>query len=81
MFLLKCLDDTNCRIIYRVCSINICDFRDGQRHDIWLSLQKIKLGRLHLAITVTENNEKVHFSSIKEKSAKFGHTVIYIPGN
>ncbi|KAM7495353.1 hypothetical protein LguiB_029962 [Lonicera macranthoides] len=41
-----------------VCSMNICNFRDGQRHDIWLSLQKIKLGRLHLVITVTENNEK-----------------------
>ncbi|XP_038688548.1 C2 domain-containing protein At1g53590-like, partial [Tripterygium wilfordii] len=30
------------------CSVNISDLRDGQRHDMWLSLQSIKMGRLHL---------------------------------
>ncbi|XP_059661372.1 C2 domain-containing protein At1g53590-like [Cornus florida] len=40
------------------CSINFCDFKDGQRHDMWLSLQNIKMGRLHLAITVVEGNGK-----------------------
>ncbi|XP_059662796.1 C2 domain-containing protein At1g53590 isoform X2 [Cornus florida] len=40
------------------CSININDSRDGQRHDMWLSLQNIKMGRLHLAITVVESNLK-----------------------
>ncbi|KAM7498544.1 hypothetical protein LguiA_022958 [Lonicera macranthoides] len=39
-------------------SINIGDLRDGQRHDMWLSLQNIKMGRLHLAITVLESNGK-----------------------
>ena len=39
--------------------MNISDLRDGQRHDMWLSLQKVKMGRLHLAITVLEDNGKV----------------------
>ncbi|KAL3508821.1 hypothetical protein ACH5RR_028222 [Cinchona calisaya] len=41
-----------------VCSIDLSEFRDGQRHDMWLSLQNIKVGRLHLAITVAEGNRK-----------------------
>ncbi|XP_075092166.1 C2 domain-containing protein At1g53590 isoform X2 [Nicotiana tabacum] len=40
------------------CSINICDLRDGQRRDMWLSLQNIKMGRLHLAITVVGCSKK-----------------------
>ncbi|URE43552.1 C2 domain [Musa troglodytarum] len=36
------------------CSVNINDLRGGQRHDMWLSLQNIKMGRIHLAITVLE---------------------------
>ncbi|KAG6633411.1 hypothetical protein CIPAW_12G046400 [Carya illinoinensis] len=40
------------------CSVNISDLRDGQRHDRWLPLQNIKMGRLHLAITVLEDNKK-----------------------
>ncbi|XVF18402.1 hypothetical protein REPUB_Repub11eG0018500 [Reevesia pubescens] len=40
------------------CTVNISDFRGGQRHDLWLPLQKIKMGRLHLAITVLEDNTK-----------------------
>ncbi|KAF3660854.1 C2 domain-containing protein isoform X1 [Capsicum chacoense] len=40
------------------CSINICNFRDGQRHDMWLSLQNIKMGRLHVAITVVDCAKK-----------------------
>ncbi|XP_055824917.1 C2 domain-containing protein At1g53590 isoform X2 [Solanum dulcamara] len=50
------------------CSINICDFRDGQRHDMWLSLQNIKMGRLHLAITV------VDCSKTDSKSAEMDKT-------
>ncbi|KAI3789512.1 hypothetical protein L2E82_02311 [Cichorium intybus] len=37
------------------CIIKINDYRDGQRHDLWLPLQNIKMGRLHLAIKVIEN--------------------------
>ena len=35
-------------------SVNINDFRDGQKHDKWLPLQNVKMGRLHLRITVLE---------------------------
>ncbi|CAL0310716.1 unnamed protein product [Lupinus luteus] len=40
------------------CSVNISDLRDGQRHDMWLQLKNIKTGRLHLAITILEDNGK-----------------------
>ncbi|CAF2057101.1 unnamed protein product [Brassica oleracea var. botrytis] len=40
------------------CSVNIGEFRGGQRNDMWLPLQNIKMGRLHLAITVIEDSEK-----------------------
>ncbi|CAH8293389.1 unnamed protein product [Eruca vesicaria subsp. sativa] len=40
------------------CSVNIAEFRGGQRTDMWLPLQNIKMGRLHLAITVTEDEPK-----------------------
>ncbi|GAB4846690.1 hypothetical protein Ancab_025696 [Ancistrocladus abbreviatus] len=36
------------------CSVNIGDLRDGQRHDMWLPLQNVKTGRLHLAIILVE---------------------------
>ncbi|KAL3651081.1 hypothetical protein CASFOL_007484 [Castilleja foliolosa] len=41
------------------CCVNINELRDGQRHDIWLPLQNIKMGRLHLAVTVSDGTEKV----------------------
>ncbi|KAL8195438.1 hypothetical protein R6Q57_025841 [Mikania cordata] len=41
------------------CSIKINDLKDGQRHDMWLPLQNIKTGRLHIAIRVTEVDKKV----------------------
>ncbi|XP_024159951.1 C2 domain-containing protein At1g53590 isoform X1 [Rosa chinensis] len=40
------------------CCINIGEYRDGQRHDMWLPLQNIKTGRIHLAVTVVEDNPK-----------------------
>jgi len=39
--------------------VNINEFRDGQRHDMWLSLKNMKMGRLRLAITILEDNGKV----------------------
>ncbi|KAL5564702.1 hypothetical protein UlMin_027866 [Ulmus minor] len=42
------------------CSVSISDLRDNQRHDMWLPLRNIKTGRLHLALTVLEGNEKVN---------------------
>ncbi|XP_058208437.1 C2 domain-containing protein At1g53590 [Rhododendron vialii] len=41
------------------CSVNISDLRGGQRHELWLSLRNIKMGRLHLAVTVVEGKKKV----------------------
>ncbi|KAL1537619.1 acetolactate synthase [Salvia divinorum] len=35
------------------CCININEYRDGQRYDLWLPLKNIKTGRLHLAVTVS----------------------------
>ncbi|XP_044473476.1 C2 domain-containing protein At1g53590-like isoform X2 [Mangifera indica] len=40
------------------CTINISDLRDGQRHDMWIPLKNVKVGRLHLAITVIEEGAK-----------------------
>ncbi|XP_019096907.1 PREDICTED: C2 domain-containing protein At1g53590-like [Camelina sativa] len=42
------------------CSVNIAEFRGGQRNDMWLPLQNIKMGRLHLAVTVLENETKLN---------------------
>ncbi|KAB2623502.1 FBD-associated F-box protein [Pyrus ussuriensis x Pyrus communis] len=52
---------TNSYSISSDCSININDLRDSQRHDMWVPLQNIKTGRLHLAVTVVEDNVKVPF--------------------
>ncbi|TVU32312.1 hypothetical protein EJB05_24037 [Eragrostis curvula] len=42
------------------CSISINKLRGGQRHDIWIALKNIKTGRIHIAVTVLEDeNEKV----------------------
>nr|DAD33858.1 TPA_asm: hypothetical protein HUJ06_012709 [Nelumbo nucifera] len=40
------------------CSVNITDLRGGQKHDLWLPLRNIKMGRLHLAVTVLDTNGK-----------------------
>ncbi|KAG0502493.1 hypothetical protein HPP92_002565 [Vanilla planifolia] len=37
------------------CSVNISELRGGQRHDKWLTLKNIKMGRIHIAITVYED--------------------------
>lgn len=37
------------------CEVEISQYRDGKRHDFWLPLEKVKTGRIHLAITVTDN--------------------------
>jgi len=41
----------------RDCAININELRGGQRHDKWLPLLNIKMGRVHLAITVLEGED------------------------
>ncbi|KAK1414360.1 hypothetical protein QVD17_30104 [Tagetes erecta] len=41
------------------CCVKINDFRDGQRHNMWLPLENIKMGRLHLSVEVVEAQGKV----------------------
>ncbi|KAK3152854.1 hypothetical protein QOZ80_2BG0164400 [Eleusine coracana subsp. coracana] len=42
------------------CSLSINKLRGGQRHDMWMPLKNIKTGRIHIAVTVLEDeNEKV----------------------
>lgn len=48
-------------VAYRDCSININELRGGQRHDKWISLCHVKIGRLHLAITLLEGEEGMKF--------------------
>lgn len=39
--------------------MTIPDARDGKRHGVWISLEFIKMGRLHLAIAVLESVRQV----------------------
>ncbi|XP_065861643.1 C2 domain-containing protein At1g53590-like isoform X2 [Euphorbia lathyris] len=48
------------------CTVNINDFKDGERHVMWLPLQNIKMGRLHLAVTV-EAPKKANVNSFEVK--------------
>ncbi|KAK9074133.1 hypothetical protein SSX86_006730 [Deinandra increscens subsp. villosa] len=41
------------------CSMKINDLRTGERHDIWVPLQNIKTGRLHIAIRVIDVDTEV----------------------
>ncbi|GJV43119.1 C2 domain-containing protein-like protein [Tanacetum coccineum] len=41
------------------CCVKINDFKDGERHEMWLPLDNIKTGRLHLAIKVIEGVDKL----------------------
>ena len=65
----------NSRMDYRDCSMNLSDFRDGQRYDMWLSLASIKMGRIHLAITVVEANGKVVFSLKVVSGARISNVI------
>ncbi|XP_074311219.1 C2 domain-containing protein At1g53590-like [Silene latifolia] len=57
------------------CSVNINDFRDGQRHVMWLPLDNVKLGRLHLAVTVIDSDQKVKEHNGKEVKIEESHPV------
>ncbi|XP_057737750.1 C2 domain-containing protein At1g53590-like [Arachis stenosperma] len=48
------------------CSVNINDLRDGQRHDMWLPLKNVKMGRLHLAITVVDHGKEIDATCTQE---------------
>lgn len=41
--------------------MNINDLRDGQRHDRWVRLQDVRMGKIHLAVTILEKSVQVPF--------------------
>ncbi|PKA59111.1 C2 domain-containing protein [Apostasia shenzhenica] len=41
------------------CLVNISELRGGQRHDKWLTLKNIKTGRLHIAVTLYEDEQEL----------------------
>ncbi|KAJ4770201.1 Calcium-dependent lipid-binding (CaLB domain) family protein [Rhynchospora pubera] len=63
------------------CSVNIKELRGGQRHDKWISLKNIKMGRINIAITVQEDEGKVPMGcSTEEESGSPSETMRpYIP--
>ncbi|KAL8142249.1 hypothetical protein V2J09_015281 [Rumex salicifolius] len=52
-----------------VCSVDLSNLRGGKRHDMWISLEDVKMGRMHLAITVIEANTKVTDRNSKDKKS------------
>ncbi|XP_071685977.1 C2 domain-containing protein At1g53590-like [Rutidosis leptorrhynchoides] len=71
-----------------ICCIKINDFKDGERHDMWLPLENVKTGRLHLAVRVIEGVEKLfeqpcdnakEDGSLKPEKSKETDTDILVP--
>ncbi|GMJ13821.1 hypothetical protein like AT1G53590 [Hibiscus trionum] len=63
------------------CTVNIRDFRGGQRHDIWLPLQNSKMGRVHLAITALEENTKGSNGAVDVGALNEEDTLKSLPAN
>lgn len=67
--------------------MNILDVRDGKRHDMWIPLECIKMGRLHLAITVVESAKQVLYEcpvflllrGLTDSSLKMVYEIIFSP--
>ncbi|OEL22160.1 C2 domain-containing protein, partial [Dichanthelium oligosanthes] len=61
-----------CRILfsYRGCTIDLHELRGGQRHDKWISLNNVKKGRIHLAVTVEDVSEDKIVSCLDESLKK-----------
>ncbi|CAL5187240.1 unnamed protein product [Lathyrus oleraceus] len=57
------------------CSVNINDFRDGQKYDKWLPLKNVKMGRLHLRITVFEDKEKEADTACNQEPIDIGERI------
>lgn len=60
---IDCFASLSLWLCCRDCCINISELRGGQRHDKWISLKNIKMGRIHIAITV--NEDEVSFNEYK----------------
>ncbi|CAM0145471.1 unnamed protein product [Urochloa decumbens] len=52
------------------CTIDVHELRGGQRHDKWISLNNVKKGRIHLAITVEDVSEDKNDSCLDEPLKK-----------
>ncbi|PWZ09851.1 hypothetical protein Zm00014a_036380 [Zea mays] len=48
------------------CTISLHDLRGGQRHDKWISLNNVKKGRIHLAVTIDDISEDQNTSSLDQ---------------
>ncbi|KAG2535754.1 hypothetical protein PVAP13_9NG136400 [Panicum virgatum] len=48
------------------CTIDLHELRGGQRHDKWISLNNVKKGRIHLAVTVEDVSEDKNVSCLDE---------------
>ncbi|KAJ1282373.1 hypothetical protein BS78_03G047100 [Paspalum vaginatum] len=46
------------------CTIDVNELRGGQRHDKWISLNNVKKGRIHLAVTVDDISEDKNVPSL-----------------
>ncbi|RCV23386.1 hypothetical protein SEVIR_5G002000v4 [Setaria viridis] len=52
------------------CTIDLHELRGGQRHDKWISLNNVKKGRIHLAVTVEDISEDKNVSCSDEPLKK-----------
>ncbi|KAG2546381.1 hypothetical protein PVAP13_9KG030042 [Panicum virgatum] len=52
------------------CTIDLHELRGGQRHDKWISLNNVKKGRIHLAVTVEDVSEDKNVSYLDESLRK-----------
>ncbi|RLN16063.1 C2 domain-containing protein [Panicum miliaceum] len=52
------------------CIIDLHELRGGQRHDKWISLNNVKKGRIHLAVTVEDVSEDKNVSCLDESYRK-----------
>ncbi|CAO2175261.1 unnamed protein product [Urochloa humidicola] len=48
------------------CTIDLHELRGGQRHDKWISLNNVKKGRIHLAVTVEDVSQDKNISCLDE---------------
>ena len=45
-------------MICSLCFVELSQYRDGKRHDLWLDLEHVNTGKIHLAITVLEKQNE-----------------------
>lgn len=54
------------------CFVELSQYRDGKHHDLWLDLEHVNTGKIHLAITVLEKqNESLSSDETLSNSTTF----------